>query len=571
MLPADNSPLHMPARSEDKPLDNVNDSCTTPQPNNQNHNGSASLQRGKPNSIKSGLPASHQFYASHTDEENMQKRATVLSETANLLGASPILHHNNSNSDIINEDGNIERSKIHGLLRCSSGSVSSFELNTSVHSEPGNLPPELEESFHDVAFLQDSVIMQDGVVATLKNSSKESSLPEEYLDNVDGKVANIKHATVEEIHGFAEIETINDSGNIPSLDTLLKQIENDADSLKEVNSSNRAKDCDKNLNSFAEKFKEFRFIKPQTPEPNLHITPSMGSLLNRAQILNNSSKQFGQSPEVARTSRESILNLKDSGRVAARVGEYNRLGKDGCIQLASRHASPVRFVNTANRGKPVVSPLKIPCAFLKSDNKEASNEEVPTTNNENLSRIKDALRSPKIPISSNVLRNLHQDIPTCLPSTANAMINKLATSVVNVKDGPERSLSSAIELSRNAENREEGKLQPLKESNTVNVLHDFHLVTVKSDSFSASLPPIKQQLMQDMALKYSHAARLRAAEGNKTGMPIIGVGFRSSPVRRVKRLNGSPLTSKRSLSKVPGSPAKLLVSSKQVPVAKWDI
>lgn len=579
-----------------------------------------SLQRGQPNCIRSGLPATHARRHSHPDDDEMavQKKLSMNADAvSSVLAASPILHR--TSTEIVplfgEETEETNGTNVRGtLLRCSSGSVSSFDLDASLSSGRDVVQPDVEVA-HDVAFLQESLLVTDCAGSATENNEavKESSLLKEVLgvmeDTLPGPLsytAHIEDSRVEvtKLSCVSSGESISEAVCPPSSAVLTPaQVAVDAEGAMSKKTdeveirqepanmvtaasvgSESASASNANVDSKSSdaKFKDFRFVKPVASlDPHMCFTSATKNLINRARLLEGRMDDDDDSAAGAsdsRMPRESILNLKDSGRVAARIGEYNNrstLRNDSV--MVTRRSSVLRVNRSPSGRKAVASPVKALLPMTTNNENTVSADGVmltPTVGS------RDSFRSPRIPISTNMVRNITADgavriapeelfrSPAPTSSTANySEVEKFDAVSTLPPPVPPRATENVVEDKRPA----------LRDRSLANVQFEpKSLVTIKVDAAS---PLIKQQqLTHDLAVKYSHAARLYAAESGRVGLPVIGGGgFKVSPARRVKRLKGSPVVgARKSPHKALLSPAKLLgcgggSGTKHVSVAKWDI
>lgn len=523
----------------------------------------------------------------------MRQTANSNAIVSGVLAASPILHRNSAAevdlTAVINDELLVKRLSV--------GSVSSVEFDDDSISSGDRFLPKIEMA-HDKAFLHESVCVadSDNVVAAATNIGKELSAQHSSDVTIVKKKVQpaIVYARTEEIR----LETIEDLQSILSLDKLIEEVENTVDDTEKLKSKSTVEEetAGKKCESKAKDF----CVPNKPPAGSPACFKPAEALKNRMLLLEGRRGDGMHSPRGAppggltRMPRESILNLRDSGQVATRIGEYNNRSKnDVGLRTSTRRSSMMRAVNASHNkalptGKTSTStttvPLKIPAAF-QNNCKTGKNVTTTSTTVSKEPFCRPEAPKPSTRTSSGAARRVRHE-----GSAKNsAFLGSLA-----VSSRPEVSCGDVTVVNNEAPS---AALSPRSSGNTGSkrpVLKDTSflsnaqprcdkpLVFVKvPNNMTTQLPVAKQQVALNPST-YSRTTRSQATADSAVGkFSAVGnaeagsaTGNVSPAAKRIKRLKDSPKSVYRPRHRPSvGSPAKVLgrAGSKHVPVARWDI
>ena len=258
-------------------------------------------------------------------------------------------------------------------------------------------------------------------------------------------------------------------------------------------------------------------VPPLLQIPNLPISNDMQQLLSRAGVMDesthveNSRETLSKSLNTQSCSRESVANLLDShkGKVANSVKRFTSTnasiqesGDSDQSNVARRHASPLRLTQTRQRG---TSPVRIPTIFASADSDTAE-------------RYRGLLQRPSSTHSSTDTSNIGHKAK--LPIST-ALLRSRSVECAKQK------LSNSKEVVCDPD--DSGTQQPLKDSSNT-----------ETPKIKASLMPNEagRRMPKTLPMPVTPKSYKPATETPR------GQRYRKSPIKPVKRLQGSPQSPK---------------------------
>ena len=508
-----------------------------------------SLRRGKPNTVKTGLPLEYSKRRSLDIDSFPPGDDKEIDSIANTLDTSPILkeHQGSLFRDSPREiDVDTAATPIsddaHLIRQSSTSSIMSRQLSKTSLTSINPLDSGLDQAFINESVLADMTHVGE---ACDKSPLNETDVVDTEVD-MDARYS-VKYSCVEVTVDPSDVGIHSDNTNskinnkvdllsqnsIDSLDSAVGSEVSPADMYKST-SLHSLQSCDsglsiqggngdihQKLNIKSDSSLVSARLKQQANSHNQKINMRASCDLNK--MINVSSES---APKMM---NESILDLQSAAKVSSTLPQFDNDKEE----IEKRRESPHRFCNSPIRRVPN-SPVRIPTIFARADQEAVHYREIARVALGGTTRTA-SIRRPKLPISTNLVRC--DSVQRCKKSL------RMPEYDVHTPDGSAPPTGSAGHTPARTNQRHGMKViefnspgltsQSMNDTMHRHTLCDSNVVNTSVLDVIPSTPRIKPQLLASdkSNLLLSKSATLAVT---------VDTGRYRTPVKPVKRLQNSP-------------------------------